>query len=152
MTTKGFEFAGSIDDVRIYSRALTRAEIAADMNGTGRDVVEIRHTTAERNYSSRNAERPRHVDIQCAQSDPDDARIPGAAAVVGVLVAVACVGFRPALASLTYLVISFAAGLLFVPATAPTLPSLSRWLLPFISLAGGVSVAISVYRHPPGHR
>ncbi len=149
---RGFEFAGSIDDVRIYSRALTQAAIAADMNGTGRGVVEIQHTTAERNYSSRSAEGRRSLDIQCTSSDPDDARIPGAAAVVGVLVAVACVGFRPAFASVTYLVISFAAGLFFVPATAPTLPSLSRWLLPVISLAGGVSVVISVYRHDrPDH-
>jgi hypothetical protein len=30
----GFEFAGRIDDVRIYGRALTQAQIQADMNGS----------------------------------------------------------------------------------------------------------------------
>jgi Concanavalin A-like lectin/glucanases superfamily len=144
---KGFEFAGSIDDVRIYSRALTQAEIAADMRGTGSDVVAIQYTAEKRIHSGRRAEHSRQSDAQCTElSDLEDARIPGAAAVLGVLVAIACIGFQPAGTPLTCLVASFATGLLFIPATASTLPLLSRWLMPVISLAGGASVAVSVRR------
>jgi hypothetical protein len=41
---KGFECAGAIDDVRIYTFALTKAEIAADMHGTGIDGLALRVT------------------------------------------------------------------------------------------------------------
>ena len=37
---RGFEFAGFVDDVRIYSRALTKAEISADLRGTSIDDLE----------------------------------------------------------------------------------------------------------------
>jgi VanZ family protein len=139
---KGFEFAGSIDDVRIYSRALTQVEIGADMHGTTGNV-----TTKTRLFNSHSTERPRQPDAQCTElSDLEDARIPGAAALFGVLVAIACVGFQPAIRPLTCLVASFAAGLLFIPTTASTLPFPSRWLMPVISLAGGMSVARSLRR------
>jgi hypothetical protein len=144
---KGFEFAGAIDDVRIYSRALTQAEIAADMHGAGSNVVAIQHTTGKRIDSHGSAKGPRQLDTQCTGlSEVEDARIPGAAAVLGALVAVACVGFRPALGPMTYLFISFAAGLLLLPAMTSTLPLLCFWMMPLVSLAGGASVAVSVRR------
>ena len=44
---EGFEFAGSIDDVRIYSRALTKAEITAVMRGAVPDNVQESQTARE---------------------------------------------------------------------------------------------------------
>jgi hypothetical protein len=79
-------------------------------------------------------------------SDKEDARIPGAAAAFGVLVAIACIGLWPSAGSLLYLVVSFAAGWLLLPAVASSLPSLDLWMIPLVSLAGGASVARSVRR------
>jgi hypothetical protein len=143
---EGFEFAGSIDDVRLYSRALTKAEIVADMHGTATDGL-AGQPAAERVDRSRGARPSEGLDPSCAaSSDEEDARIPGAAAVFGVLVAIACVGLWPRAGSLIYLVASFAAGGLLLPAMAPTLPQRDLWMMPLVSLAGGASVAVSVRR------
>ena len=142
-----FDFAGAIDDVRIYSLALTKAEIAEVMHGT---VIHDRHGRTIRRdaesgvNSSRGVRRPAELNAPCPKSDPADAETPGAAAALGVLVAVACVGLWPSVGSLLCVVISFAAGLLLIPATAPNLPPLSLWTLPLLSLAGGASVVISL--------
>lgn len=151
---EGFEFAGSIDDVRIYSFALTNTEIAADMRGRVIDGLAAQRATGRGVNNSRRAGHPRDLDAPCAVlSEPEDARmIPGAAAAFGVLVAVACVGLWPSAGLLLCLVISFAAGLLLVPATASTLPPFSLWMMPLVSLAGGASVAVSVRRrNDPDH-
>ena len=90
---------------------------------------------------------PRDPDVSCAVgSDIEDASIPGAAAVLGVLIAIACVGLWPSAAPLLCVVVSFAAGLLLVAARASTLPVLGLWMIPLVSLAGGASVALSVGR------
>lgn len=136
---RGFEFAGLIDDVRIYSRALTNAEIDAEMRGTSvaaalpqsGSSVDQNHETTERGHCS-------------GVSDPEDARMPGAAAVMGVFVAVMCLGFWPAVGWLPCLVASLAAGLLLLPTTAPSLPALGRWLIPLASVAGTGSVLASL--------
>jgi hypothetical protein len=143
---EGFEFAGSIDDVRLYSRALTKAEIVADMQRTATDGL-AGQPAAERVDRSRGARPSEDLHPSCGVlSDEEDARIPGAAAVFGVLVAIACVGLWPRAGSLIYLVASFAAGGLLLPAMAPTLPQLDLWMMPLVSLAGGASVAVSVRR------
>ena len=59
---KGFEFAGSINDVRIYSHALTKAEIASDMHGTSIDGPAAQHATG------------RGVDSSRASGHPEDRR------------------------------------------------------------------------------
>jgi hypothetical protein len=71
---------------------------------------------------------------------------PGIAATLGVLVTVACVGLWPSAKPLFCLVVSLAAGLLLLPATASTLPSFNLWMIPLLSLVGGASVAASVRR------
>ena len=140
-----YDFAGAIDDVRIYSLALTKAEIAEVMHGTVIHDRAIRRDTESGVDSSRGVRRPGEPDVRCAgRSDPADAETPGAAAALGVLVAVACVGLWPSVGSLLCVVISFAAGLLLIPATAPHLPPLSLWTLPLLSLAGGASVVVSL--------
>ena len=150
---KGFEFAGSIDDVRIYSFALTKTEIAAVMRGEVIDGLAAHRTAGRSVNSGRGAGRSTDLDSRCAVfSEGGDEKIPAAAATLGVLVAVACVGLWPSASSLLYLFVSFAAGLLLLPATAPTLPAFTLWMIPLVSVAGGASVAVSVRRqNDPGH-
>jgi Concanavalin A-like lectin/glucanases superfamily/VanZ like family len=130
----GFEFAGSIDDVHIYSFALTKAEIAADMHGRAIDGPAVRR-----------AADPGYQEAPCRiLSDREDARIPATAAIVGVLTAVACIGLWPSIGALLCVAISFAAGLVLLSATSSNLPVLGMWMMPLLSLAGGAAVAGSV--------
>jgi hypothetical protein len=144
----GYEFAGSIDDVRIYSFALTPIEIAAAMRGEIIDLPSTRSPTRSAADGGHGAGRS--ADNCGVLSEGGDERIPAAAAVLGVLVAVACVGFWPSAGLLLYILVSFAAGLLLLPATAPTLPSFTLWMIPLVSLAGGASVALSVRSRETG--
>ena len=127
-----FNFSGLINSVRVYSFALTKSQIVADMRG------EVIHAAATR----RAVGRP-----PCAPpSDPEDKEIPAVAAVFGTLVAVACIGIWPSAGRLLVLGISFAAGLLLLMVIAPNLPAFNTWLLPLVTLAGAASVAFSVRR------
>ena len=132
----GFEFAGFIDEVHLYSRALTNREIVSDMRGRVMDGPAAESATGARDHD---------VHAPCAVlSDHEDAHIPMAAAGVGMLVAIACVGFWPSIAGLVCLLVSLAAGFLLLPLTASTLPSMNLWLIPLTSLVGGMSVITSV--------
>jgi hypothetical protein len=135
---KGFEFAGSIDGVRIYPFALTKEEVVADMHG---EVI-------QRGTGRNNAGDLRDQDAACGDSSEYEAsKMPGAA-TLGVVVAIACLGFWPSGTKLACVAASFAAGLLFLPLMASSLPPLSRWMMPLVSLAGDVSIAVS--SAPPG--
>jgi VanZ family protein len=134
----GFGFAGSIRDVRIYSLALTQPEIAAVMHGTPIEEPEVPRTRGDSRH-------PGDLNPPCAVlSEPEDARTPGAAAAFGVLIAIACIGFFPSAGPRLCLIVSFAAGLLFLPATASALRAFNLWMMPLVCLAGGASVAFSV--------
>jgi hypothetical protein len=130
----GYEFAGSIDDVRIYSFALTREEVAADMHG---EVI-------RRAAGIRRSPPHAQADTCSLASEYEDSKIPLMAAILGVLAAVACVGFLPSDARLPCMIASLAAGLCLLPLMAPTVPSITRLMMPLVSLAGGVSVAVSL--------
>jgi len=141
---KGYEFAGAIGDVRLYSRALTQDEILADMrgsaigNGPGPAAV----------HAAVGGDDPaRDPFASCRlRSDNEDARIPAVAAALGALVAVACVGFWPAAGGLLGIAASVFAGLLLLSVIPATLPAMNLWLIPLTALAGGASVAASVRR------
>ena len=139
-----FAFAGEIDDVRIYSLPLTKAEIAADMHGS------VHSSTPKWAAGGDHGRTPSHPEDRkeaCSGSpDPGDEKIPGAAATLGVLVAITCAGLFPSSGPLRCLIASLAAGLLFVPAAASTLPVLTRWTMLLLSLAGGASVAFTMRR------
>ncbi len=130
---EGFGFIGSIDEIRIYSFALSSQEVGADMRG------EVIQRAAERD----NARKQQDADCTIS-SDYEDSNIPLEAALLGVLAAIACAGFRPPGLTIACLASSLAAGLMLIPVMAPTVPSLSRWMMPLVSLAGGVSVAVSL--------
>ncbi len=143
---KGFEFAGSVDDVRIYSRALTKAEVSAELHGTAID--ELDEQVAAHSAGSRSPVAGTERPIPCGgQSDYEDALLPGAAAVLGVFVAVACAGLWPSAGWPGCLAVSFVGGWFLLLGTASTLPAFCYWLIPLTSLAGGASVAAG----RPGH-
>ncbi len=142
-----FGFAGLIRDVRIYSFALTNDEIATVMRGDSvNDAVADRAVaTAVRSGAGHTTKE----DCQCAViSEDGDQWIPLMAASLGVLVAVACIGLWPSGSSLLCVFFCLASGLLLLPAIAPNVPSFNLWLIPSVTLAGGVSVAASARRCP----
>lgn len=137
---EGFGFTGIIDDVHIYSIVLSKAEIVAVMHGL--DVDRGREKGVNRSDGTR---RTKNAGIPCAVlSEPYDIEIPLAAAAVGVLAAVACVGLWPVATSVRYVAASFAAGLLFLPGIAFELPSFNLVLIPLTSIAGGACVVLSM--------
>jgi hypothetical protein len=132
---KGFDFSGSIDEVHIYSFALTKEEVARDMSG---EVI-------QRASGKNGTGLPKSLDAACGvSSEYEDSRIPGVAATLGVLVAIACFGFWPSARTLPSLVASFALGLLLLPFMGSGLPLISRFMIPLVSLAGGASIAVSL--------
>jgi VanZ family protein len=137
----GFEFAGDVDDVRIYSRALTKDEIALVMQG--KDVDASPAVVPPQGASSNDSDD----DIVCnTSSDADDARVPGGVAAFGVLVATACVAIWPLAGPWPALVAGLLAGLVAVPLATPTLPTLKYVVFPLTSLAGAASVVMSTSR------
>jgi hypothetical protein len=146
---RGYEFAGLIDDVRIYTRPLTQAEIERDMNGVGigghpaekavlgwaGDILKKRASSLANHWHQ--------------PTRDEDTLVPGLIAAVGVLSALACAGFWPG-HRLAILGVSAAVGLLIFPVAAVALPPNTRWMLPWLSLAGGSSVAFSLVRASRG--
>lgn len=146
---EGFGFAGLIRDVRIYSFALTNDEIAAVMGGESVNGAAADRAAASAESNTSEARRTTEQNPQCTViSEAGDQWIPETAASLGVLVAVACIGLWPSGSSLLYLFSSFAAGLLLLPAIVPNVPSFNLWLIPLVTLAGGMSVVVSVRRYP----
>ena len=137
----GFEFAGSIDDVRIYSAALTQADIAVVMSGKELNSLP---------FPRKDGGPGGQVTDCAALSDSEDGRIPLAVAALGVLVAIACTGLSPRQpARLLNLAVSLSAGFFFFATRASSLPSFNLWMMPLVSFAGSVSVAISIQSSAP---
>jgi len=144
---EGFPFTGAIDDVRIYSLALTKAEIVAMMGGASVDRPAGQHTSETDLAGRRSAGRLGSRGATCDwSSEFEDARIPGAVAVLGVLVAVAGIGLWPSARPWQWLVVGLLAGRLLLLVASGTLPSLNAWTFPLTSLAGAVSVVVSLRR------
>jgi len=145
--SENFEFAGLIRDVRVYSFALTNDEIAAVMRGES-----VSDAVADRAVAPADRSGAGHTtkeDRQCAViSENGDQWIPLMAASLGVLVAVACIGLWPSGSPLLCVFSCFASGLLLLPAIAPNVTSFNLWLIPLVTLAGGVSVVASARRCP----
>jgi VanZ family protein len=123
-----FNFSGSIANVRIYSFALTKSQIAADMRG---EAVQAPATVRADGGPP------------CAPwSDREDKELPLMAAVLGLLVTVACLGVWPSATRLPMLAMSVAVGVLLLTVTAPNLPAFDTWMLPLAALAGGASIMV----------
>lgn len=139
---RGFEFAGTIDDVRIYSRALTADEIARQVEDT------ISSSSIRGSLSDHGVRSGDHTSGICPpkkSNDSSDARVVGLVVALGMLVAVGCAGvwpragFRPA--SLAF---SLIAGFLLLPFVAPLVPAYFRPLVPLLTFAGALTVAVSI--------
>ncbi len=139
---RGFEFAGSIDDVRIYSMALAQSEIEAEMKeARTAQSARLLVTTRESGRVPGSA----GTDGACGSVEPADARTPGLIVAFGFLVAVAYVGFWPAASYRgSCLAVSFAAGFLLFPSVGSTLPPYYRLMIPVLTVVGGASVFVSV--------
>jgi hypothetical protein len=136
-------FAGEIGDVRIYSLPLTKAEIVADMHGS----VHSSALQAAGSDHSRTPPRPEDQKEECSGfPDPEDKNLACAAAILGVLAAIACAGLFPSSGAHRTLITSLAAGLFFVAAMASAIPPLTRWVILLLSLAGGASVGFTLRR------
>jgi hypothetical protein len=134
-------FTGDIDDLRIYSLPLTQTEIVADMRGTAREVQRVAHVDHGGAPSA-----PDQTETCSGLTPPGDEKIPAATVVLGVLAAIACAGLLPGCGLLECVLAGLVAGLLFVFATAASLPMLTRWMVPLLSLAGGASVGLTLRR------
>jgi hypothetical protein len=134
-------FTGEIDDLRIYSVPLTQTEIVADMRGIPREVQPVAHADHGGKPSSLD-----QTETCSGLTPPGDEKIPAAAVVLGVLAAIACAGLLPACGLFECLLAGLVAALLFVFATASSLPMLARWMVPLLSLAGAASVGLTFCR------
>jgi hypothetical protein len=141
----GFEFAGSIADVKIYSKALTRDEIETDVkikNAVTSDVSVAADSKDERTIGTGGSEEA------CRFLQVPDGSTAGFLVAFGLLVGFASAGLGPRRPSrVTGLIFSFLAGLplCFLVSAWPE----SRfWAIPFLTLAGGASVAVSFQPNP----
>jgi hypothetical protein len=142
---EGYGFAGLIDDVHIFSRALDRKEIESCLNGVEPGGPSARIAARARAGDVLEQRIAGQVDA-CHQSTRNqDALLPGMLVGVGVLSALACAGFWPRHEG-AILVVSMAVGLLLLPVAVITLPPYVPWMIPLLSFAGGASVAASYVR------
>ena len=134
---KGFEFAGLVDDVKVYSRALTPIEVGT-LAITGASVL----APAPIAIDSAGVGTP--IDA-CRFTGPRfDARIAGPIAASGMLVAFACAGLLPlATYRASGLILAFLSGVLLIPSLATIAPPAFPWVAPVLTLAGAVSVLAS---------
>jgi Concanavalin A-like lectin/glucanases superfamily len=132
-------FVGIIDDVKIYSRALTQPELAAEAKGIDLPSFAIPEGRSD--------------SVLCPSRLPVDGRVAGFAVGLGMLVATACLGLLPKVNSRRpALVLSLLAGVVLFVTIGSTLPPLLRWIVPLLTLAGGSSIVTSIDGASPGVR
>jgi hypothetical protein len=136
-------FAGLIDDVAIYSRALTAAEIQSTMSGvssSGQSLTPLKLTTADEILALRKKGRR----DECHRSTRlGDSAWPGLAASLGTMAALFCAGLWPRRTSLM-VGAGLAAGLFMLPAAVMILPRYDLWMIPLLAALGGAAVAVSI--------
>lgn len=135
-----YEFAGSIGDVRVYSHALTDAEILMDMRGEriepSAGATMVHRASVDASLSV--------IEPGCPVSNREDARLPFTAALIGVLTAFACLGMSPSRGSQLGVALCFGMGLVMM-AAVPALPWSNALVLPLTALVGWASIATSVH-------
>jgi VanZ family protein len=138
--SRGYEFAGAIDEVRIFSRPLTREEIVAQVAHGTRTLVEPEASST--GTPSIVSEKGSSNDV-CGSKEPSDARVAGLVVAFGMLVAVASVGLlgRSAVGAV---VASLSAGLCILPLITPLVPHYLDALVPLLASVGGVVIALSL--------
>jgi VanZ family protein len=133
----GYEFAGAIDDVRIYSRALTLPEILSDIRTS---------TNGERLWANSHAEitdsfPARTGEVPCPDVEPTDVRSAAIFLAFGQLIAVTCVGLWPTPNYKVWsLLFAVAVGLVLAPVAARSTSSYLGVVVALLIFAGGVSI------------
>jgi hypothetical protein len=142
---EGYEFAGMIDDVRLYSRPLSAAQISSVMNGADAGDHPSASTARALPFHVLKERIPERAN-RCDQPTLDrDAVLPGLIVAAGMLAAFACAGFWHE-RRLAAIIVSLLVGLLILPAANLTLPSHVLWMIPPLSLVGGALIALSIVR------
>lgn len=141
----GFAFLGDIRDVRIYSYPLTPQQIREDEHTLPGGAAEFQ-SSAEATPPSPLRGAAEGAETCRVETDPADAKLPAAAAAIGVLVGFACVRFFPMRRNPACLVSGLGAGLLIMAIASPTMTSQLRWLLAAICLVACATVTRCVRR------
>jgi glycopeptide antibiotics resistance protein len=147
----GFEFAGLIDDVRIFSRALRKDEIVVAMNGGQTVDTPPGKPATTRAIEIERQRLPGWFGGSYPKTRSEHALLPGAMVLVGMLLAVVWAGFHPE-HQMRILFVSLALGLLLVlvPGSALTLPWYTELSLPVLCVVGSFSVVVSLERRRNG--
>lgn len=142
---EGFEFAGSVDDVQVYSRALTQSELEAETRRTMTTSSVPPSGNAPTGGSAPDPAAPG----ACPPKGGADAKVVGLIMAFGLLVGVACAGFWPTPAYRGPCVIAgVASGLLLYSSGITTLSPGDRWVIPLFTLLGGIVAAASIRTAP----
>jgi hypothetical protein len=137
----GYWFKGDVDDVRIYSRALTPLEI----ENLTRDTARGRSLAAP---PQRSEHYPGFEEPACAPR-PRDTRVSGFFVALGLATAIACAGLWPRAAfQLPAILSSVAAGLLVLLSVPDAFPGYYRPVIPILVLIGGAVAVMSMRRSP----
>jgi VanZ family protein len=136
-----FEFAGAIDDVRIYSRALSPREVAEQVEQTrGKALLPI----SLGDVSSIDEGDQPGTSGPCSSRHLIGAQVAGVVVAFGMLIAVAFAGvWRLGGFRAIGLTLSVASAFVLLPALAPMVPVSFQWCVPLLTLAGGASVLFS---------
>jgi hypothetical protein len=135
----GYEFSGALDDIRIYSRARSAPELHDEVAGGALPDAVSSKTAIDVRKPSANAD--------CTSAEPIDTRVAIVVVAAGMFIAVACVGRWPRATPrrhVAILALSVAAGALMMFLLGPAVPMLFRWTIPWLSLAGGLVIVVSV--------
>jgi hypothetical protein len=133
---RGAAFPGAIDDVRIYSRALSEDEISAE-------YARVKGLALPADGGEGHSHR-RRVDVTCPPLGAADARMSGVVVAFGMLVGLACVGVWPSRRYLVLsLLVSALAGIPMAFRVSSTLPPHYRLAVPLLALLGSASVVLS---------
>ncbi len=143
-----FYFAGSIGEVRIYSRALTQAEIREAMRGAPAEGPAETHSP----LASQPA-RGESLEAGCAGlSEDQDAQIPGLVAACGALLALLGLTLFPGLPSLACVLLGALSGAAMHTVGPHGLPAFNGWMLPLVGALSGGMIRYSLSDRDPGAR
>lgn len=147
---RGAEFAGFIDDVRIYSHPLTRSEVSSVMReGPAASPGELKETSTRPRSACDAAVK--HDSVPPGRSctivsEPEDVRIPVMAAAIGVLMALSVFGWWPAAPWPLALGLSLVGGCICMRVIAWSTTSLVPWFVPVAAMMGASAVVSSLRR------
>jgi uncharacterized membrane protein YeaQ/YmgE (transglycosylase-associated protein family) len=133
---RGAAFPGAIDDVRIYSRALSDEEISAE-------YARVKGLAPPADGGEGHSHR-HGVDVTCPPLGAADARMSGVVVAFGMLVGLACVAAWPSRRHIVLsLLVSALAGIPLAFRVSSMLPPYYRLTVPLLTLLGSASVVLS---------